>query len=43
MSTQITDNANASVAQNIARLNLLAPDSTCSTDLASNPWDTTAG
>lgn len=34
---------NASVAQNIARLNLLAPGSTCSDDLKSNPWDTPGG
>ncbi|NAZ16706.1 quinolinate synthase NadA [Glutamicibacter soli] len=34
---------NASVAQNIARLNLLAPGSTCSEDLLSNPWDTPGG
>ncbi|WP_417373066.1 quinolinate synthase NadA [Glutamicibacter protophormiae] len=34
---------NASVAQNIARLNLLAPGSTCSEDLKSNPWDTPGG
>lgn len=42
MSTQLTD-SNESVAQNITRLNLLAPGSTCSTDLAANPWDTPAG
>ncbi|ALQ31109.1 quinolinate synthetase [Arthrobacter sp. YC-RL1] len=34
---------NASVAQNIARLNLLAPGSTCSDDLKSNPWDAPGG
>ena len=34
---------NASVAQNIARLNLLTPGSTCSDDLKSNPWDTPGG
>ncbi|WP_404290642.1 quinolinate synthase NadA [Glutamicibacter arilaitensis] len=43
MSTQLTDNSAGSVAQNITRLNLLAPGSTCSTELASNPWDTPAG
>ncbi|MGP9607052.1 quinolinate synthase NadA [Glutamicibacter sp. AOP38-B1-38] len=43
MSTQLTDNNSGSVAQNITRLTLLAPGSTCSTELASNPWDTPAG
>ncbi|PRA10470.1 quinolinate synthase [Arthrobacter sp. MYb211] len=43
MSTQLTENNSGSVAQNITRLTLLAPGSTCSTELASNPWDTPAG
>ncbi|MGP5025970.1 quinolinate synthase NadA [Glutamicibacter ardleyensis] len=43
MSTQLTDNSSGSVAQNITQLTLLAPSSTCSTDLATNPWDTPAG
>ncbi|MGP9489715.1 quinolinate synthase NadA [Glutamicibacter sp. AOP5-A2-7] len=43
MSTQLTNNNSGSVAQNITRLTLLAPGSTCSTELASNPWDTPAG
>lgn len=45
MNSHLTQTAEAtgSVAQNIARLNLLAPDSTCSTDLAASPWDTPAG
>lgn len=45
MNSHLTQTAEAtgSVAQNIARLNLLAPESTCSTDLAASPWDTPAG
>ncbi|GGJ71393.1 quinolinate synthase NadA [Glutamicibacter ardleyensis] len=31
------------LSSTITRLTLLAPDSTCSTDLATNPWDTPAG
>ncbi|MGP5124100.1 quinolinate synthase NadA [Glutamicibacter ardleyensis] len=31
------------LSSTITRLTLLAPDSTCSTDLAANPWDTPAG
>ena len=31
------------LSSTITRLTLVAPDSTCSTDLAANPWDTPAG
>ncbi|MFJ2617985.1 quinolinate synthase NadA [Glutamicibacter sp. NPDC087344] len=47
MSTQLSEATNAtktgSVAQTIARLNLLATESTCSQDLAASPWDTPGG
>ena len=42
MSTQSLD-ATVSVAQNITRLNLLAQESTCSTELAASPWDAPGG